>query len=163
MNGIHAAKCCEIIGVQDAGRPFRELQELYCLLVCAVGIAVRCLQNVFLRNRQAQLECGFVETGKSSLCNSGIHAVNVGNAPVAFPIDVLNKVAHSGYVIGLNDHAIVKNVVDGNNRDRAADQLGDAGIIEINAGDTDTVKAAVPCMLQIGHAVYLRTVTVDKC
>ena len=62
---------------------------------------------------------------------------------VTLVIYIMEHFPHALYVVGLNGHAAVKHVIDGHHRYAAAHKLINLGIVEVHAGDDNSVKASV--------------------
>ena len=89
--------------------------------------------------------------------------MNIGDSAVSHLIDVVKQIVHAGDIVGYDGNFAVKRMVDRDDRQLAADQVHDIGIIEIHAGDAHAVKPAVSGMGQIGQGPLLRVTAVDEC
>ncbi len=159
---IETAICGKIIRVQNTGRRIFQVQKFVGLLFRLLRGAVRCFLDVIIRNIEPELHCSVVEAEQAAVGYARPQSMDIGDPAVSLIVNICQQITHAPDIVRHDSCAVVKHVVNGNDRNVAADKLDNLGIIEIDTGYADTVKTSVARMRQIGHSVRSRPVVIDK-
>lgn len=146
---IHATDIGIIVWEKDAGRSVGKCEKFARFLSTSVGVVVDTFADILARDVKPQFLTSAVEAREAIARDRCKFAMQECDLAMAVVVSEANERVRTADIIGNDCEAIVENVVDGDERDTAIDQLPHARIVEIHTCDDHAVHTAVKAMLYI--------------
>ena len=107
--------------------------------------------EVIIRNGEPRLVHRPQEGGQADVADRVLRAVDERDFLVPHRENVPGERLDALPVFGLDARPVVENVVDGDQRKRAGDELEHFTVVEVGTDDANAVHIAIAAMLEVGH------------